>query len=358
MLERQSGIREINDPSKSQVTFWASCLDDTLLNAHFDKLSGVPATKLEKMMISSIDDAIHKSDVDITSPKTLIILSSAKGNIDLIEGEGAEERNSKILLSETARVVQNFFKNPNPSLVISNGCISGVLALVTASRLLEAGQYENAVVVGADVISEFTISGFQSFKALAEGSCKPFDKSRTGLNLGEGAATIILTSQVEKAGKSKIEIIGGGISNDANHISGPSRTGEGLYIAIKNALREAQNKGLSEIEFLSAHGTATVYNDEMESLAFQTAGLANVPVNSLKGYFGHTLGAAGVIESVITIRSLVQNQLFESIGFEEHGVSGPLNIIQKSAKKELKTALKTGSGFGGCNAAIIYRKNG
>jgi 3-oxoacyl-[acyl-carrier-protein] synthase I len=359
MLQKRSGIREINDPSKSQVAFWASCLDDSLINRQFEKISkGEEVTKLEKLIISSVYDALQKCDVDITSSKTLIVLSSAKGNIDLIEGEGSEERKGRILLSETARVVQQFFKNPNRPLVISNGCISGVLALVTASRLIEAGQYENVVVVGADVISEFTVSGFQSFKALAEAPCKPFDKTRTGLNLGEGAATIVLTSRIEKAGKSKIEIIGGGISNDANHISGPSRTGEGLYIAIKNAMKEAEKNGLPEIGFLSAHGTATVYNDEMESLAFKSADLENVPVNSLKGYFGHTLGAAGVIESVITIQSLVQNHLFESIGFEEHGVTGNLNVIKKSDKKELKACLKTASGFGGCNAAIIYKKNG
>ena len=134
--------------------------------------------------------------------------------------------------------------------------------MIAGMRLLRSGQYETAVVAGADTISEFILSGFQSFQALSSDICKPFDKDRNGLNLGEGAGTIILSSDQNYC--EKIKVLGGGISNDANHISGPSRTGKELSFAISQALKDA---GLSadEIGFISAHGTATIYNDEMEA---------------------------------------------------------------------------------------------
>ena len=159
---------------------------------------------------------------------------------------------------------------------------------------------------------------------------------------------------VEPQNSQGIAILGGAISNDANHISGPSRTGEGLQLAIKNALKE--NVATNTIDYISAHGTATVFNDEMEAKAFHALYLDKVPVNSFKGYWGHTLGAAGILESILAYKSLINNQLLHSQGFSENGVSVPLNIIQKTKKADLKTALKTSSGFGGCNAAVVFQK--
>jgi 3-oxoacyl-[acyl-carrier-protein] synthase-1 len=206
--------------------------------------------------------------------------------------------------------------------------------------------------VGADVISKFVLSGFQSFQAISTGHCKPFDINRTGINSGEGAATIVLSSLPQGAA---IKITGGSVSNDANHISGPSRTGQELCIAINKAISDAD---LSEkdINYISAHGTATLYNDEMEALALNLANLQSVPVNSLKGYYGHTLGAAGLIESVVAVHSMKEDIVLPSIGFSEMGVSKPINISTGLQKLSLTHCLKTASGFGGCNAAIIFSK--
>ena len=112
----------------------------------------------------------------------------------------------------------------------------------------------------------------------------------------------------------------------------------------------------NEIDYLSAHGTATLFNDEMEAVAFNRLGLDHTPLNSLKGYFGHTLGASGLLETIIGMQSLYQNTLIASTGFENLGVSQPLNIITKTTSKELRTFLKTASGFGGCNTAALFRK--
>jgi 3-oxoacyl-[acyl-carrier-protein] synthase-1 len=149
--------------------------------------------------------------------------------------------------------------------------------------------------------------------------------------------------------------MGGAISNDANHISGPSRTGEPLYAAINRTFKES---GLTpeDIGFISAHGTATIYNDEMEAKAISLSGMEEVPVNSLKGYYGHTLGAAGLIESVIAVESLKANLVIPTKGFVEKGVSKEINICSTLKTLPMKYALKTASGFGGCNAAMVFGK--
>jgi 3-oxoacyl-[acyl-carrier-protein] synthase-1 len=354
-----TGIKHYNIEEFSPVPFCASLMDTGKLNNQFNELQNSEKyTKLEKMFILSISDALKKTKIDIKSKKTLLIISTTKGNIDLLESKNKNKFDSKRLyLGSMAKIVQQFFQNPNTPVVISQACISGVLSIITASRLLQSSQYENVVISGGDIISAFTVSGFQSFKALSLEPCKPFDASRDGLNLGEGCGTIILTSKQNVTdGENRIVISGGATSNDANHISGPSRTGDGLFIAIKNAVAEAELNTSKDIEYISAHGTATPYNDEMESRAFTLAGMGHVPVNSLKGFFGHTLGAAGIIESVAGIYSLKENILFNTLGYKKTGVSENINIICKSEKVNIKNCLKTASGFGGCNGAVLFSK--
>ncbi|MBU0763731.1 MAG: beta-ketoacyl synthase, partial [Bacteroidetes bacterium] len=244
----------------------------------------------------------------------------------------------------------------NKPIVVSNACISGVVAIIIASRLLREGRFQNVIVTGADILSEFVVSGFQSFKAISPEPCKPFDARRDGMSIGEGCGTIVLTlDQQYIPDEHRILVTGCSGSNDANHISGPSMTGEGLYTAIRNALDEADLLPV-DIDFISAHGTATPYNDEMEAKALTMARLNNKPVNSLKGYFGHTLGAAGILESVAAIHSMKENLLIKTLGYSEHGVSCELNVVKELIGCEINRCIKTASGFGGCNAAILFEK--
>jgi 3-oxoacyl-[acyl-carrier-protein] synthase-1 len=211
--------------------------------------------------------------------------------------------------------------------------------------------------VGADELSPFVLSGFRSLQALSDELCKPFDAARTGINLGEAASAVLITSDPKSLGvNSSIRILGSGLSNDANHISGPSRTGEELSHAIDLAIAES-NLSPDEIDFISGHGTATLYNDEMEAKALSLSNLSDVPVHSLKGYYGHTLGAAGVVESVIGFESLRKNVIVSTLGHENLGVSKKINVTTENIKKPVRTFLKTASGFGGCNAAIVFQKN-
>ncbi|MBY0426976.1 MAG: beta-ketoacyl synthase, partial [Cytophagales bacterium] len=255
-------------------------------------------------------------------------------------------------LWDSAEKIRTFLGNPHPVYTLSNACISGTLAIVIAARFIRSGRYDSAIVVGADLFSHFVLSGFKSFQALSPAPCKPFDANRTGINLGEAGASLILTRS-DRTSQGKVNVLGGASSNDANHISGPSRTGDGLYYAIQAALESSHITSSLEIDYISAHGTGTSYNDEMEAKAFAWAGLTQVPTNSLKGYFGHTLGTSGILESVLAVDSIENSRLFASAGYEVRGVSESLNILTENTFGKLTTCLKTSSGFGSCNAALV-----
>ncbi len=345
------GIKKHLNAQMSDQPFYASLLEnsDGLINSNSN-----PYSKFEQMLIASITDALESSAVDIKDEKTLLIISTTKGNISLLEtGENNPAMQERIALHHSAKLIAEYFHHKNKPIVISNACISGLVAIITAVRMIQSGEFENAVIAGADVISKFVLSGFQSFQAISEQPCRPFDKDRNGITLGEAAGTIIITSN--KKYSKGIKIAGGSTSNDANHISGPSRTGQELSFAIKNAMRQA-NLSANEIDFISAHGTATVYNDEMEANAITLSNLQNKPVNSLKGYYGHTLGAAGLIESIVSIHCLKEDIILPTLGFQQSGVTKPINITTSLINAPIKHCLKTASGFGGCNAAVIFSK--
>ena len=354
------GIKLVEDKKLSPVNIFASLVDSTILDNNFNKIdSSEKFTRFEKLAILSIHDALKNTPIDFKSRNTLFILSTTKGNIDVLEENSLNKfGKDRLKLSNSANLISNYFGNINKPLVISNACISGVLAIITGSRLIRSGLYENIVITGVDIVSEFVVSGFLSFQSLSNVACKPFDINRNGLSLGEGCGTIILTSNKNNSNQQHEIIVGGGSSsNDANHISGPSRTGEGLLISMNKTIEDVESSEINQIDFISLHGTATSFNDEMESIAINRAGLKDVPVNSFKGYWGHTLGAAGIIESIASIYSIKNNIIFGTAGFDELGVTSEINVSSKHKKIEISNCLKTASGFGGCNAGIIFYKN-
>jgi 3-oxoacyl-[acyl-carrier-protein] synthase-1 len=356
--ENVCGITRSNDKRISRVPVHVSLVDSDRLEEEFGKIpSRKEYTRLEKLTILSIRDALVQSGVDGSDERTGIIFSTTKGNIDLLDSVMAKRyEDHRIHLWSAAKEIQKYIGNPNIPIIISNACISGSLAILVGQRLINSGKFDHVIIAGADIMSEFIVSGFQSFQAVSEEPCKPFDKNRNGITIGEGAGTIVLTAHPPTGKKnSRITVMGGGTSNDANHISGPSRTGDGLYLAINMALADAGLQA-EEIDYISAHGTGTGYNDEMEAKAIAWASLEKKPVKSFKGCIGHTLGAAGIIESVYAIESLTRNLLFPSMGFEKLGVTKELNVIENLHKASLQHCIKLASGFGGCNAAVIYRK--
>lgn len=305
-------------------------------------------TKLESLIIAAIDNVVTTSGIDLTNKRTAVILSTTKGNVELL-AQSTTNINSKVYLWNVAQTIDNHYHLANQTIVLSNACISGVSAMVVAKRLIDVGDFDNVVVVGADVLSHFITSGFLSFKSISANQCLPFDARRDGLNLGEACGALVISNQKTEG---SICLRGGAISNDANHISGPSRTGYELNLAIRQAMKEA-NVDVNDISFVDTHGTATVYNDEMESKAVGLAELADKPIQSLKPYFGHTLGASGVIEAIVCANELKNGRLYGTLGFEQTGTPVALKVSAQHQTMPMNSCVKTASGFGGCNAAIV-----
>lgn len=331
-----------------------SLLDEARIDNAFNALTDFGTegyTKVEKAAILAAAQAIDEANIDAAREDVLFILSTTKGNVDLLEENPYEPE--RPYLWRSAQIIAEFFDNPNTPIVVSNACISGCAAQIEACRQLRHGGYKYAVVIGAEMLSKFVISGFQSFKALSPERCKPFGADRRGLNLGEAAAAIVYTKGNENTvfDDGTLIVLGGAINNDANHISGPSRTGEGLLRAINRA---TDGYDLSRLAFINAHGTATVYNDDMESIAIQRAGLQDVFTNSLKGYFGHTLGAAGILETILSAKALNQHIALKTLGTEQIGTAAAIKVCQETQAAEGDCFMKLISGFGGSNAAMLF----
>ena len=312
-------------------------------------------SRFESMVVTSAREALSQTTIDVSQPNVILIISTTKGDVELLE----ESLDSNILSpADSAQRIAKTLGFTTGPIVVCNACISGLSALILASRLLEDGQYDYAVVCGADSQSRFIVSGFQSLKALSPEPCRPFDMERMGLNLGEAAATMILSSIVH----SPLSIVHsqwtlgpGAIRNDATHISNPAKNGEGSYLALKAVVSDGDQKSLA---FINAHGTATIFNDQMESVAIERAGLMDIPVNAYKGYYGHTMGAAGVLETILSMSAIDDRTILATQGYEELGVSGHISLSASHQSTSKSAFVKMLSGFGGCNAALLLEVSG
>ncbi|OSZ78088.1 hypothetical protein CAP35_07435 [Chitinophagaceae bacterium IBVUCB1] len=349
VLQAKTGIQHHEDDALSNIPFWAAKLNASQWQyIHTHTKTSVALSPFEQLALFSAKQALASCEQELRAEDTLVVLSTTKGNIEWLETHDDD----RLALHTSAQLIaEQLGLSHHKPIVISHACVSGVLALVYAMRRLQQGTHKHAIVIGCDRFTRFVLNGFQSFQAIADEPCRPFDADRKGINLGECGAAIILTTQPEV--NLFARLYAGASSNDANHISGPSRTGEELALAINTALQQAGITS-TQIDMISAHGTATLYNDEMEAKAFDLCGLSQKAVHSFKGYTGHTLGAAGVLESAMIIESLQRQMLIPSLGFQSLGVPVPLQVTTDAAQHTINYVLKTASGFGGCNATAVW----
>lgn len=307
----------------------------------------------ETLALRSAQKAIANAQLELKGKRTAFILSSTKGNIE-----------ENISLADSAQRIATQLGIDAKPIVVCNACISGLSALILGNRLIDSGLYDAAIVCGCDTPRQFILSGFQSLKALSPEPCRPFDMERMGLNLGEAAATLILSKNPIQGNSWRMG--DGFIRNDAFHISTPSKTADGLYLSLQRTL-ESFTKEISStckqidmkehLAFINAHGTATLFNDQMESVAIGRAGLSDLPANAYKSFWGHTMGAAGILETIISMKAIDDDTILGTRGFSELGVSGKMNICAENRPTDKKGFIKMLSGFGGCNATIWAAKN-
>lgn len=295
---------------------------------------------------------IGNGQLELKGKRTAFILSSTKGNIE-----------ENISLADSAQRIATQLGIDAKPIVVCTACISGLSALILGNRLIDSDLYDTAIVCGCDTPRQFILSGFQSLKALSPEPCRPFDMERMGLNLGEAAATLILSKNPLQGNSWRMG--DGFIRNDAFHISTPSKTADGLYLSLQRTL-ESFTKEISStckqidlkehLAFINAHGTATLFNDQMESVAIGRAGLSELPANAYKSFWGHTMGAAGILETIISMKAIDDDTILGTRGFSELGVSGEMNICAENRPTDKKGFIKMLSGFGGCNATIWAAK--
>jgi 3-oxoacyl-[acyl-carrier-protein] synthase II len=247
-----------------------------------------------------------------------------------------------------------------PCQVIANACASGTNAIGHAFECVRSGRYQRVLAGGYDALSELVFTGFDSLQASTPEKCRPFDRHRTGMVLGEGAAIVALENLdlARKRGAPVLaEIVGYGISTDNFHITQPDPSGVGPRQAMERALQSA-NISTEEVDYINAHGTATIFNDAAEGKAI-SALFNGVPVSSTKSMMGHSLGAAGAVEAVVCLLALKDQFLPPNINFGASDDALDLNIVMNESRSAVvRTALSNSFGFGGTNASILMRRIG
>ncbi|RYY27721.1 MAG: beta-ketoacyl-[acyl-carrier-protein] synthase family protein [Chitinophagaceae bacterium] len=304
------------------------------------------------------------TDGDLESSETAFINGNTVGGMcltdELYHDANNQEEGSEYISSYDCSAVtlyiQSIYKMHGIANTINTACSSSANAIMFGARLIQNGLAQRAIVGGVDSLAKFTLNGFNSLHILAPQICKPFDKDRQGLNLGEGAAFLVLEKREAAAGKNiYAKLSGYSNSNDAYHPSSLSPSGEGPYQAMKHALGSAALKP-EEISFINTHGTGTENNDEVESKAMIRI-FNDVPTfSSTKSNIGHTLGAAGAIEAVYSILNLKHQELYPSLNFSEPQTDTGLIPLREYKKADLKHIMSNSFGFGGNCSSLIFSK--
>lgn len=245
-----------------------------------------------------------------------------------------------------------------PVQCVSMACISGLLAIQHGALLIQEDKADIVFVVGVDLLSDFVLAGFTALRSMEPGGCRPFDAQRQGLSLGEGAGAVALVRR-ETLAEPALVVAGWGSSDDANHLTGPSRDGSGLALAMNRALQKAEVTP-DDVEFVHTHGTGTPYNDAMEGMALRLVfGERVPPFCSSKGLFGHTLGAAGLLETLVCLSAARQRLLPGTPGLRSPDPSAPASLLQTPRPAaSFRYMLKVNAGFGGANAALVLKWEG
>jgi len=351
LMAGKTGIKPVRHfPVENYISKYAACIEDLNVPGSLTKNSRT------RILLDRLLEKIFPVPAD-----SFLITATTKAGIDNLEQlcRGNRIDTQDILLSSISDTVSQKLQLTSKGININAACSSSTIAVARGAAMISSGRTKSVLVCCIDVITEFIFSGFSSLQALSPFPCRPFDRSRHGLTPGEGAAAILMMSKdrVKKDNLSPLgRILGWGVSNDATHITAPAQDACGLIMAIRQALKTA-NLNEQNIAAINAHGTGTVYNDLMELNAFrQIFGKHGIPVHSVKGSIGHTMGAAGGIEVALGLKALSAGVIPPTVGFSdpENGAEGLLSSEPKAIAGDC--LLTTNSGFGGINAAIILSK--
>ncbi len=312
---------------------------------------GVVKEDIEEALVSYIESILKSSNLE-NFKDTLLVIGSSVGGMKLSE-EIYFKDNSYTNINPTLHVIDSInhrisqkhtFKD---DISFSTACTSSANALGYAYEVISKGIYKNVLVVGYDTLCKTTVGGFNALGVLSQRICKPFDKNRDGMNVAEGLAVLLL--QDTKI-QDSVELCGVGYSSDAFHMTQPDPTG--AQKAMQNALT-CKNIKPGDIDYINAHGTGTMANDSSEISAIDTLFGNGVHVSSTKSVTGHTLGAAGALEAIISVMVIKEQKLVPNSNLEEPEVKG-MNYVNEAQNKEINYVLSNSFAFGGNNASLLF----
>ena len=371
LISKRSGLNDISIlKTIHKNTFKAG--EIKLTNLQLLQMLDLPDVDLSKHSRASLlgslaaREALYDSGINLNdeSLPTAIVSSNTVGGMDRTEIEIKDsDKTPDFILTHpcgaSTNMICEYLNHHGYRTSLSTACSSGVNAIIHGINLIKNNIVERAIVGGVDPLSKFTLNGFNSLMILDNDRCKPFDEHRKGLNLGEGAGYIVIESEksIRKRGKTPLCRITGYVNaNDAYHQTASSPDGKGAYMAMKSAI-EMSGLKLSDIDYINVHGTGTPNNDLSEGIALKRVFGEDVPAfSSTKSFTGHTLGAAGGIEAVISILSIMHGAIFPNLNF-----TTPINETNLVPETEYKTAnvknvLTNSFGFGGNDSSLIFSK--
>jgi len=336
---------------KSGVKKHQGYLNDESLSA----IGKIDSTKsFDSLMIERVEEILANVEME-NFHNTFLAVGTSVGGMSWAENQFIEDNGSyknikleKQSIHSIAHTLNKKF-NFKDSITFSTACTSSSNAIVFAKELIEVGAYDDVLVVGADSISYTTVNGFNALGVLSSECATPFDIDRIGMNVAEGVGVILLGDRPTDIG-----LVGVGCSSDAYNITNPHPDGVGAKKAMQNALDNANIKSI-DIDYINAHGTATVANDSAEGKAIVELFGDRPIVGSTKSTTGHTLGACGAIELIISAMAIREQKVPSNFNLKNRELDG-LNLATKTVSKDIKYVLSNAFAFGGNNVSIILKK--
>lgn len=322
----------------------------------------VPDCRATRLLVSAADDLCAQAGerpLDVEPERLAIVVGTALGGVEEGEralGGGAARRLRDALYDAPAHRLARWLGARGPAVTVSTACASSATALGIGAEMLRRGEADAVVAGGYDILCRFVMRGFDGLRSLTRERVRPFDRRRSGLLLGEAAGLLLLRREREAGARRLGTLLGSASASDAAHIAAPDPAGRGIERAMRAALADA-GVGPDAIDFVSAHGTATPLNDPIEAAALRRVlgprGSA-VPVNSIKGALGHTMGAAAALEAIVCLLAGRSGQVPATFGLEERDPACDIDCVQGSPRAvRPRLSLSTSLGFGGCNAALV-----
>jgi 3-oxoacyl-(acyl-carrier-protein) synthase len=312
------------------------------------------------LLVAAATDLAARASLEAEPARIAVIVGTALGGVEELDHaltlDPTPRRALDGLYDSPAQALATWLGACGPVLTVSSACASGATSLGLGADLLRDDVVDLVVAGGYDVLCRFVMRGFDALRSLARERVRPFDRRRTGLLLGEAAGLVLLARERDVRGPRLGRLLGHGSASDASHIAAPDAHGRGLESAIRAALA-AGGVSVDDLEFVSAHGTGTVLNDRIETAVLKRvlgARAGAVPVNSIKGAIGHTMGAAATLEAIMCLLAARDGWVPPTVGYEEADADCDLDYVPGACRAlRPRRMLSTSLGFGGCNAALV-----